>query len=194
MPAVHDRGGLPADGPIDRTDHQWEDWEHVTNALVGVLRRQNLINVDELRRGIEAMAREEYESSSYYERWSASIGNVACRERHPHRSRDRCRGCETGLRVGTLGFRAGDPVTVRATEVDHHHRTPWFVKGKQGKVRLVHGEFFNPESRAHGGDGLPKRRLCHVEFQQIDIWGAGYRGSADDVLLVDLFEHWLERP
>ena len=73
MPAVHDRGGLANDEPIDRTDHQWEDWEHVTNALVGVLRRRDLINVDELRRGIEAMAPEEYEASSYYERWSAAI-------------------------------------------------------------------------------------------------------------------------
>ena len=73
MPAVHDRGGLPTDEPIDRTDHEWEDWEYVTNALVGVLRRRDLINVDELRRGIEAMAPEEYESSSYYERWSASV-------------------------------------------------------------------------------------------------------------------------
>lgn len=73
MPAVHDRGGLPADEPIDRSDHQWEDWEHVANALVGVLRRRDLINVDELRRGIEAMVPEEYEASSYYERWAASI-------------------------------------------------------------------------------------------------------------------------
>ena len=73
MPAIHDRGGLPTDEPIDRPDHQWADWEHVTNALVGVLRRRNLINVDELRRGIESMAPKEYESSSYYERWSASI-------------------------------------------------------------------------------------------------------------------------
>ena len=73
MPAVHDRGGTPTDEPIDRTDHEWADWEHVTNALVGVLRRKGLINVDELRRGIERMAADEYESSSYYERWSASI-------------------------------------------------------------------------------------------------------------------------
>lgn len=73
MPAVHDRGGLPSDEPIDRAEHDWADWEHVTNALVGVLRRHGLINVDELRRGIEAMAPDEYESSSYYERWSASI-------------------------------------------------------------------------------------------------------------------------
>lgn len=73
MPAVHDRGGLPSDEPIDRAEHEWADWEHVTNALVGVLRRHELINVDELRRGIEAMAPEEYSSSTYYERWSASI-------------------------------------------------------------------------------------------------------------------------
>lgn len=73
MPAVHDRGGLPTDEPIDRTEHEWEDWEHAANALVGVLRRRGVINVDELRRGIEAMAPAEYEASSYYERWSASI-------------------------------------------------------------------------------------------------------------------------
>ena len=73
MPAVHDRGGLPCDEPIDRAEHEWADWEHVTNALVGVLRRHGLINVDELRRGIETMAPAEYESASYYERWSASI-------------------------------------------------------------------------------------------------------------------------
>lgn len=90
-------------------------------------------------------------------------------------------------------LRVGDTVSVQATEVDHHHRTPWFVKGKSGTVRRVHGAFFNPESRAHGGDGLPKRALCQVAFRQADIWGAEYRGDADDVLLVDLFEQWLER-
>ena len=85
--------------------------------------------------------------------------------------------------MGALAFRAGDPVRVRSTEVDHHHRTPWFVKGKSGTVRRVYGAFFNPECRAHGGDGLPKRRLCQVEFRQRDLWGTRYRGSADDVLL-----------
>ncbi len=72
-PAVHDRGGWPTDEPIDRREHEWEDWEHVANALVGLLRQRGVINVDELRRGIEAMAPAEYEASSYYERWSASI-------------------------------------------------------------------------------------------------------------------------
>ena len=92
-----------------------------------------------------------------------------------------------------LAFRVGDAVTVRSAQVDHHHRTPWFVKGKSGTVRCVHGAFINPESRAHGGTGLPKRMLCQVAFRQADVWGARYRGHHDDVLLVDLFEQWLER-
>ena len=91
-----------------------------------------------------------------------------------------------------VALQAGDAVIVRAAEVDHHHRTPWFIKGKAGTVRRVHGAFPNPESRAHGGDGLPKLKLCQVEFRQADVWGTGYRGADADLLLADIFEHWLE--
>lgn len=73
MARVHDMGGRQSNEPIDQATHEWADWEHVTNALVGVLRNHDLVNVDELRRGIEAMTPEEYEVSSYYERWSASL-------------------------------------------------------------------------------------------------------------------------
>ena len=76
MPSAHDRGGLPSREPVDQTTHEWADWEHLINALLGVLRRHDLINVDELRRGIEAMPPAEYESSTYYERWSASIETI----------------------------------------------------------------------------------------------------------------------
>ena len=73
MPEVHDRGGIPSDEPIDRSEHEWSDWEHLTNALVGVLRYRDIMSVDELRRGIESIPPELYESYSYYERWSASL-------------------------------------------------------------------------------------------------------------------------
>lgn len=91
-----------------------------------------------------------------------------------------------------LAISAGDQVKVRAAEVARHHRTPWFLKGRSGVVRRVHGAFLNPESRAHGGTGTPKKRLCQVEFRPSDIWGREYRGRADDVLLADIFEQWLE--
>ena len=71
--AVHDRGSWPTDAPIDRTEHQLADWELLTDALLGALAAQRLMNVDQLRRGIESMPPEEYERASYYERWLYSI-------------------------------------------------------------------------------------------------------------------------
>ena len=73
MSAVHDMGGRPYHEPIDRSEHTLTDWERRTNALVGVLREKRLINTDELRRGIETIPPDEYESLTYYERWSASL-------------------------------------------------------------------------------------------------------------------------
>ena len=66
-------GGRPCREPIDRSEHILRDWERRTNALVGVLREKRLINTDELRRGIETIPPHEYESLTYYERWSASL-------------------------------------------------------------------------------------------------------------------------
>jgi hypothetical protein len=67
--AVHDRGAWPADTPIDRSEHELADWELLTDALVSALSREGLMNVDEMRRGIESMPPDEYERASYYERW-----------------------------------------------------------------------------------------------------------------------------
>jgi Nitrile hydratase beta subunit len=74
--AVHDRGGWPTSEPIDRTDHELDDWELLTDALVGALGRAGAMNVDELRRGIESMPRDQYERASYYERWLYSVETI----------------------------------------------------------------------------------------------------------------------
>jgi hypothetical protein len=71
--AVHDRGGWATDAPIDRTEHELADWELLTDALLGVLVARRLMNVDQLRRGIESMPPDAYERASYYERWLYSI-------------------------------------------------------------------------------------------------------------------------
>lgn len=71
--SVHDRGGWPDDTPIDRSEHQLADWELLTDALVGALAGRGLMNVDELRRGIESMPPGRYERASYYERWLFAI-------------------------------------------------------------------------------------------------------------------------
>jgi hypothetical protein len=73
---VHDRGGRPTEAPIDRSEHELADWELLTDALVGVLGQRGLMNVDELRRGIESMPPDEYERASYYERWLYSAEKI----------------------------------------------------------------------------------------------------------------------
>ena len=73
---MHDRGGWPDDSPIDRSEHELADWELLTDALVHSLAGEDLMNVDELRRGIESMPADEYERASYYERWLSSVEKI----------------------------------------------------------------------------------------------------------------------
>ena len=73
MPRVHDRGGWPTDEPIDRSEHVHADWELRVDALHQVLGRKGLRSTDEMRRAIESLPTEEYESIGYYERWTAAL-------------------------------------------------------------------------------------------------------------------------
>ena len=73
---MHDRGGWVTEAPIDRSEHELADWELLTDGLVGALGGAGVMNVDELRRGIESMPAEEYEHASYYERWLFSVETV----------------------------------------------------------------------------------------------------------------------
>ena len=98
-------------------------------------------------------------------------------------------GRAMSLAVGK--YQAGDRVRVRTDERSGHVRTPYYVRGKIGWVERIYGEFLNPESLGHGGDGLPKRPLYLVGFRQTEVWGA-YRHSGHDKLFVDIFEHWLD--
>jgi hypothetical protein len=74
--AVHDRGGRPTAEPIDRAERELADWELLMDAIVGALGAEGVVNVDELRRGIESMPPEEYERASYYERWLYSVETI----------------------------------------------------------------------------------------------------------------------
>jgi nitrile hydratase len=89
-------------------------------------------------------------------------------------------------------FQPGDLVRVQTFEPRTHVRTPAYVRGKEGWIERVHGEFRNPESLAYGGDGLPPQPLYMVGFRQADLWHARYTESPADSLYVDLYEHWLE--
>jgi nitrile hydratase subunit beta len=88
-------------------------------------------------------------------------------------------------------YRVGQTVRIAARPHEGHHRTPGYLKGKTGSVERVHASFTNPETRAYGGDGLPKEPLYLVGFAQRDVW-PHYRGRDGDRIYADVYEHWLE--
>jgi len=88
-------------------------------------------------------------------------------------------------------FAPGEAVWVPARAVLGHCRTPFYVRGKRGVVTGVHGSFRDPERLAYHRPGLPAQVLYKVRFKQSDLWQA-YRGSDEDHLEVDIYEHWLE--
>jgi nitrile hydratase subunit beta len=75
MPRVHDRGGWPDAGPINKAEHNYALWEKRTDALRMLLGSpaKKVLRVDELRRAIESLPPEAYERMSYYERWISAI-------------------------------------------------------------------------------------------------------------------------
>ena len=75
MPQVHDRGGWPDAGPINKAEHDLSMWEKRTDALFGLLSSSKirLLRTDELRRVNESLSPDAYEKMSYYERWISSI-------------------------------------------------------------------------------------------------------------------------
>jgi nitrile hydratase len=89
-------------------------------------------------------------------------------------------------------FHPGDAVRVRddwpETRGPVHIRTPHYVRGLQGRVVRVLGEFPNPEDLAFARPA-PKRTLYHVAFPQPAPWREGKPG---DELWIEIFDHWLE--
>jgi hypothetical protein len=68
----HDLGGLPS-GKVERTEHDYTEWERRIDALSVLLGMKKILTVDQRRKNIEALPPELYDSLSYYERWLMSL-------------------------------------------------------------------------------------------------------------------------
>jgi nitrile hydratase subunit beta len=88
-------------------------------------------------------------------------------------------------------FKPGDRVRVRNANPLGHIRTPFYIRGHSGVVERLCGSFGNPEELAQQRSGEPKQPLYRVRFRQKDVWPE-YRGNDQDVLEVEIFQHWLE--
>ncbi|MEO0729324.1 MAG: ScnB-like protein [Pseudomonadota bacterium] len=75
--AVHDVGGLDF-GPIDRTEHDLALWERRTDAMQRILSSpaKGIFSVDALRRTIEDYGEQQYDATTYYEKWIRALRNL----------------------------------------------------------------------------------------------------------------------
>jgi hypothetical protein len=71
----HDLGGISKFmcEPVDTEPHSLTDFDREVDALRQLLSAKQLMTVDELRRGIEAIPEADYHRLGYYQRWTRSI-------------------------------------------------------------------------------------------------------------------------
>ena len=65
---------------VDMEPHGLTAFDREVDALSGVLRARQMMTVDEMRRGIEAIPEAEYHRLSYYRRWIRSIADNLLRK------------------------------------------------------------------------------------------------------------------
>ena len=68
----HDMGGDAA-GPIPTQQHDFSLWEKRVDALMIIASAKGHFTVDGLRRVLEDMGPDAFETMTYYERWIASV-------------------------------------------------------------------------------------------------------------------------
>ena len=197
----HDLGGrLSAFGPIPDTTQDLLAWEQQCHSLFAVLASKSIISTDGLRRAIESLAPEQYDSWSYYEKWSAGMailllenGIVTQNELQyalfgDHKSSHSTQG---------PAFQVGDAVRVKqhtsAVEWKRPHiRTPGYVYGVTGMIERVCGRHSDPSFLAFGVEA-PTVQLYRVRFHMSDIWPEYHGSDSKDEIQAEIYEHWLER-
>ncbi|MFL5279851.1 MAG: nitrile hydratase [Rhodopila sp.] len=73
--STHDLGGVSKFmcDAVDIEPHGLDEFDRTVDAISGVLRAKQLMTVDEMRRGIEAIPEADYLRLSYYRKWIRSI-------------------------------------------------------------------------------------------------------------------------
>lgn len=88
-------------------------------------------------------------------------------------------------------FAPGQIVRVRRGIGPGHIRTPWYLRGRTGRIERICGAFGNPEELAYNRLDGPDVPLYRVRFTMAEIWGNETENPADTID-AEIFEHWLE--
>ena len=80
--AHHDMGGVPKYlcEAVDIAPHALTAFDKEVDALRQILGMKDVMTVDELRRGIEAIPEADYHRLTYYQRWVRSITDTLLRK------------------------------------------------------------------------------------------------------------------
>jgi len=105
--AVHDVGGL-AFGPIDREEHDLALWEKRTDAMLRLLVTpgKRAFTVDGLRRVIEDYGQQEYDRTTYYEKWIRAVRNLVVEQEIVTRAEVEARMAQIRARYEQAGRKA----------------------------------------------------------------------------------------
>lgn len=183
--------------PLDRSPHDYAFWEQQIDALLYLLRRKGVMNVDKLRQGIESIDPAVYNKLTYYERWAISIAKH-CLESGII-SQDDLNQLYGPPMVSTDEqlFQLGDRVRVHhenyATRwLKPHLRTPGYLYGKIGTIERCCGFYPNPEYLAYDQtkSTTHQQPLYRVRFLQKDLWEE-YDDGDNDTIDVEIYQHWL---
>ncbi|KAI9011813.1 nitrile hydratase [Hyaloraphidium curvatum] len=196
----HDVGGLTwadyAKMPLDLRDHVKAHWEKEMDVLLGLLWYKKMMNIDQLRRGIEYLEPEAYATWTYYGKWAASMTRILVEkgaitqeeidaELGPTQSEDK------------IAFNVGDRVTVKPELTKSrwrkpHLRTPGYIYGCTGIVERVAGVFPNPEVGAFRTSHKIMSPLYRVRFNLKDVWPENPDGENNNTTIdVEIYQHWL---
>jgi nitrile hydratase len=87
-------------------------------------------------------------------------------------------------------FHVGDAVEVLDLGKSGHVRTPHYVRHRRGEILQFCGYFLNPEQLSVGDVSGPLVPLYRVRFRMKDLWPGEVR-SGDDMLCIEIYDHWL---
>jgi hypothetical protein len=90
-------------------------------------------------------------------------------------------------------FKVGDQIRISVRYPVGHYRVPMYMRGKRGIVELILTPMaVNNEEEGFGRNAGSKGHYYRVAVPLTELW-PGYAGSAEDRLVIEIFETWLER-
>ena len=219
MTRVHDMGGRYGDGPVEPEAAEpifHEVWEGRSLALTLAVGARRHWSLDTFRHAREALSPGDYARLSYYEKWLASLANLAVanglvtleelasapiaetapdsRALHPDQVEPMLRRGNPTNRAGPEPkFAVGDRLRTRLPARNllvpgGHTRLPAYAAGHIGKVARSHGCYVLPDSNAHFLGEEPEP-LYAVAFEAAELWGSAE--SAGDEIVLDLWQSYL---